>query len=535
MQNSDDPHLRKNKHNKTKIYFSIQKDGKSNQLQAKIKYIETDNSQIVLPERVFSHLKFYPIIFDYDQTVVIKNLAYKIMLNKCVFYGSNGKLGCPNAQVLKIQTNEFRFESLFLWAKMLPNLKDIVLHNNTVNTIGGVPFKNVDGQPALAYIPQGRKQFALTTSLLHFDESNQNIRYGYLNQAENPASKLFSLYANTNLKTLSLDTQKIGIKDLPTLYLWLSKCQVLEEIKIEDNQDFCVKHNLVYAKRDVGGYKKDDLLLCPQGLKEVKIASGVRAINSNILKILPRDIEILEIPETVMDIDWLAVLNGPEKLNNLKEIKVSPNNPYFCSMCGIVFKKHKNTHKKHEALWVPPKLPELLLMWDFDLQSLIERKNELQNVGTLYIPADDFNKDNFSQICGIANCMGKLSDIVVVNNNISGKPPTLYSTAGVLYSNDGKQILSPYAKKVVCLSPSVRSLKDVEMHLSPMVTDLIVPENLTEIPAGYFDKYKKIQTVEVNESNPAYICKNNTLVDRRTNQVVFQPVDKQENNLVLTK
>lgn len=210
-----------------------------------------------------------------------------------------------------------------------------------------------------------------------------------------------------------------------------------EFIKVsEDNQNYSSEKGILYNK------DKTEIISIPYFMKDVELAEGVTEIKD--WQFDPGQIKRLYIPETVTTIGQWAF----HDCTSLSEVEVSPSNPNFQSVDGVLY------DADHTLLYYPPaKTDKSYRIIDGTQKIAAWAFWDCSNLTYLSVPASVTEIDS-SNICGCK----KLCSIDVDEDN-----PTYSSYEGVVYNKTKSEV----------------------MFTPPGLTTLKIPENISSLGLTY--------------------------------------------------
>lgn len=244
-----------------------------------------------------------------------------------------------------------------------------------------------------------------------------------------------------NLKTITLGK---GVSELGENFVDQYSSN-LENVFVNEENEHYVDDNGILFSMDSG-----ELLVYPRANKSttLTVPDGISA--------LP-DIENHTLAEINIPASVTQIGNINEKL--LKNINVSPDNPHFYSINGILFSKDTN-----EMLCYPPKNETTELNIPEGVVKICSIESDY--LKTLNIPS------SVSEV-------GNISCIALENINVSSDNQTYCSIDGVLYNKSITEMLCfPLASKI---------------------TDYHIPDSVAELK-GYFGNAKHLKNIYVPQS-----------------------------------
>ena len=245
-----------------------------------------------------------------------------------------------------------------------------------------------------------------------------------------------------------------------------------------------------------------------QILRSVTIPEGIKGISANVFFDC-NNLESVHLPKSMRDFYGSSFAS----CNSLKEVTVDPDNPWFCSVDGVVYTKDKK-----ELVFYPPGkedvefvVPEGCLVIGRGAIAYCENLKRIIISNTVTEISDE----------SIDFCKG-LEGVVVDEDN-----ETYCSIDGNLYSKDMKKFLGFYVSTGntnltipegvveiaecaasycynltgINLPKSLTSIGDSSFVRCDNLTSVIIPENVTFIGEGAFYKCNNLSSVVFEQTS----------------------------------
>ncbi len=192
-----------------------------------------------------------------------------------------------------------------------------------------------------------------------------------------------------------------------------------------------------------------------------------------------RKLKRIELPATIRELEDTPFLN----LQELEEIVVAEDNPYFVSIDGCVYSK--DLRRLH---CVPCAYQGVFVVepWVTDING-----NALaycRQIESIYLSYDKMYADRGASADNLLNCIFNGCS-VLKEINVAEKHPNYSSVDGVLYSKDGKTLITvppAYEKTTFVVPDTVEYLRNDCFADCVYLEKIVLPEGLTEIPDNAF-------------------------------------------------
>ena len=282
-----------------------------------------------------------------------------------------------------------------------------------------------------------------------------------------------------NLKTIALGK---GVSELGDNFV--DQCSNLENVFVNDENEHYVDDNGILFSKDSG-----ELLVYPRANKSttLTVPDGITAFP---------DIENHTLAEINIPASVTQIGNINEKL--LKNINVSPDNPHFYSINGILFSKDTN-----EMLCYPPKNETTELTIPEGIVTTCKISSDY--LKSLYIPSS-------------ITALGNINCINLENINVCKTHQTFCSIDGVLYNKQGTKLL--YLPCALPLTDFIipNSVTSIVWTLNPTKTikNITINKNCNEIQliGSSSSGTGSLENIYVEEGNQKYFSQNGILLEK---------------------
>ena len=330
--------------------------------------------------------------------------------------------------------------------------------------------------------------------------------------------------------TSSCSMRKQGSDDVYYRYFWWEEDNSYYIIEtnvsgktLEDNWEMIdVVIPTKYGGMPVTEIGWDSFRQC-QILRSVTIPEGITGIHSNTFFDC-NNLESVHLPKSMKEFRGGSFAS----CNSLKEVTVDPDNPWFCSVDGVVYTKDQ----KELVFYPPGKADEEFVIPEGC--SVIDRNAiaYCENLKRIIVPSTvtDISCES------IFLCKG-LEGVFVDERNA-----TYSSIDGNLYSKDGKKFLRlcvSVENTNLTLPKGVVEVADGAAYYCENLTTINLPESLTSIGKSSFLKCENLTKITIPE-NVTFIGNGAFSSCEQLSEVVFEQtsgwsVDPQGGKFVSTK